>query len=313
MRFTFRQLEIFVEVAKDQNFRQTADRLGISQPTISNHIRALEERAGGRLFDRKRGSSARLLPHGKDLLVQAKALLHGADKVRFGEVRDGERKTLRVAAGAFIIDHLLRPALARYHMMEGLPNLQLILAEHRDDIPTLLRQRGADFGFYTGDLVNDRELTTKPLCEVRIGLYAAPELAETIDGAEAASAAPMIMAADDTPTDFWFQQILARNGIHPHNVVARSQYPDLILNLALSGTGLALLFEDQAERHWRKGRLAKLPFAFDASSRNLILSTRPTDGPAQKALNFLCEVVSGHATKAHSDWPQTLRMKNTTA
>jgi hypothetical protein len=43
MSITFRQLEIFVAAATDCNFRCTADRLGVSQPSISNQIRALEE------------------------------------------------------------------------------------------------------------------------------------------------------------------------------------------------------------------------------------------------------------------------------
>jgi len=33
MTITFRQIEVFVEAAKDNNFRKTADRLGISQPS----------------------------------------------------------------------------------------------------------------------------------------------------------------------------------------------------------------------------------------------------------------------------------------
>lgn len=35
MALTFRKLEVFVAVAEDGNFRRAADRLGISQPSVS--------------------------------------------------------------------------------------------------------------------------------------------------------------------------------------------------------------------------------------------------------------------------------------
>jgi LysR family transcriptional regulator, low CO2-responsive transcriptional regulator len=35
-RYTIRQLEVFVEAARDCNFARTAERLGISQPAVSD-------------------------------------------------------------------------------------------------------------------------------------------------------------------------------------------------------------------------------------------------------------------------------------
>ncbi len=48
----FKQIEAFVFVAKYKSFSRAAEKLLLSQPTISTHINTLEEELGVRLFDR---------------------------------------------------------------------------------------------------------------------------------------------------------------------------------------------------------------------------------------------------------------------
>src|ERR687886_690207 len=47
-----RQLAAFCAVVERRSFSQAADRLGVTQPAVSQQIRALEERLGRRLLDR---------------------------------------------------------------------------------------------------------------------------------------------------------------------------------------------------------------------------------------------------------------------
>jgi len=47
-----RELRIFLTLADELHFGHTAERLGISQPAVSEAVRALESRLGVRLFDR---------------------------------------------------------------------------------------------------------------------------------------------------------------------------------------------------------------------------------------------------------------------
>ena len=54
-----RQLEIFVKVAELKSFSKAAQALRLTQPTISEHIRTLEQELGVRLLDRLvRGAEA---------------------------------------------------------------------------------------------------------------------------------------------------------------------------------------------------------------------------------------------------------------
>ncbi len=48
----FRNMQIFVEVAREKSFRGAAENLGITNSTVSRRIADLESEVGLRLFDR---------------------------------------------------------------------------------------------------------------------------------------------------------------------------------------------------------------------------------------------------------------------
>jgi DNA-binding transcriptional LysR family regulator len=69
-----RQLEIFVKVAELGSFSRAADALFLTQPTVSEHIRTLEDELGVRLLDRL-GRGAAVTKGGALLLSYAKRIL----------------------------------------------------------------------------------------------------------------------------------------------------------------------------------------------------------------------------------------------
>ena len=48
---TLRRMEIFVAIVDEGSFAAAADRFGIAQPSVSEHIRTLERDVGGEVFD----------------------------------------------------------------------------------------------------------------------------------------------------------------------------------------------------------------------------------------------------------------------
>jgi DNA-binding transcriptional LysR family regulator len=93
-----RQLQYFVAVAEELNFRRAAERLLIAGPSLSQQIKTLERDLGVRLFDRDRRSvtltpaGTALLPHTRSLLERAEDLrsraarISGTEPVRLGYV-----------------------------------------------------------------------------------------------------------------------------------------------------------------------------------------------------------------------------------
>src|SRR5579863_6897341 len=77
-RTQFAELNAFVAVAERTNFARAAAQLGIAASTISQTIRALEERLGMRLLNRTTRSVS-LTDAGEKLLTQLRPLLDGFD------------------------------------------------------------------------------------------------------------------------------------------------------------------------------------------------------------------------------------------
>ncbi|MER7853830.1 LysR family transcriptional regulator [Streptomyces griseobrunneus] len=95
---TERHLEIFVALAEEEHFGAAAQRVGITQPPLSQGLRRLEALLGVRLFERERGvflteEGALLLPHARKAL----AALAGLRETGAREHADGRRLRLGLA------------------------------------------------------------------------------------------------------------------------------------------------------------------------------------------------------------------------
>lgn len=118
-RPSIRQIEYYVAIAEASSFRRAAQRLGVSQPTLTNQILALEEALGLQLFERSRAGTMatvagrELLPGARRLLEEFQGLIDQAESVSRGPAgtyRLGVTPTL----GPYLLPHVL-PALHRHY------------------------------------------------------------------------------------------------------------------------------------------------------------------------------------------------------
>nr|WP_245661087.1 LysR family transcriptional regulator [Streptomyces varsoviensis] len=91
-------MEIFVALAEEEHFGTAAQRVGITQPPLSQGLRRLEAMLGVRLFDRNRGvtltdEGALLLPHARRALAALTELREAGARER----ADGRRLRLGLA------------------------------------------------------------------------------------------------------------------------------------------------------------------------------------------------------------------------
>jgi DNA-binding transcriptional LysR family regulator len=109
-----RHLQYFNAVAETLNFHRAAERLHISQPTVSSQIRDLEEELGVELFVRG-GRQVRLTNIGELLLHKAKAML--AELTEFRELanqaNEGRTGTIRVGVDMGLTD-IIQSIVAEY-------------------------------------------------------------------------------------------------------------------------------------------------------------------------------------------------------
>lgn len=74
-----KRLEIFYQVVEQKSFSRAAEHLRISQPSVSEHMRLLEESLGEKLLDRL-GREVQPTPAGRVLLPYARRLLSQRDE-----------------------------------------------------------------------------------------------------------------------------------------------------------------------------------------------------------------------------------------
>jgi DNA-binding transcriptional LysR family regulator len=117
------QLRALVEVATAGSFTRAAEGLGVSQPTVSGAVSALEQRVGAPLLVRARrgvtltAAGRALLPHAQRALAVAADAEEAVDRAVAGE-----RLRLWMAAGEALGTYVLPDALAG--LRERMPSLE---------------------------------------------------------------------------------------------------------------------------------------------------------------------------------------------
>lgn len=123
-----RQLKYFVTVAEELSFVRAAQRLHMSQPPLSQHIKALEEELGVELLFRNR-REVRLTDAGRVFLAESRDLLARAQAVthRTRQAAGGEQAELRVGMATSALFHVLPRLLDR--LAEHLPGVRISVTD----------------------------------------------------------------------------------------------------------------------------------------------------------------------------------------
>jgi DNA-binding transcriptional LysR family regulator len=144
---TLRQLQYLVAVIDEGSFGRAAPELHVSQPTLSQQIRALEAEIGGPLMERL-ARGVRPTPAGEALLPPARAALAAAERARRAArmVLGLEAGELEIATVGTVALGVLPAVLRRWRSRHR--GRAVRVHEHRDG-PSLARavaEGGADLG-----------------------------------------------------------------------------------------------------------------------------------------------------------------------
>ncbi len=139
------QLRGFYYAARAKSISKAAQRMALSQPSVSLQIQALEHDLGTQLFER-RGPLIRLTSDGQTLLELARPLVEGVDSLEdeFASRRDSLlRGSVSIAAGGSTLQYILPPFIEtfvreypqidlRLHNVTGKAGLALLRAGEID-------------------------------------------------------------------------------------------------------------------------------------------------------------------------------------
>ena len=161
----FHQLRYFVEVARLGHFSRAAAACFVSQPSLSQQLRKLEDELGQPLIRRTR-QGARLTDFGAQLLPRARRILQEAEQIAGDAQAGGLEAGGKVVLGAIpTIAPYLLPSLMESCLVAH-PLMQLTLVEDTTaDLVEKLRLGQIDFALMSRPYPQEEHLESRTLFE----------------------------------------------------------------------------------------------------------------------------------------------------
>jgi DNA-binding transcriptional LysR family regulator len=171
VRYSLRQLQVFLATARHENLSRAAESLALSQSAASGSLRELETQFGIRLFDRV-GKRLRINELGLFLQPRAEALLEQAQELEEALAQGGTPGRLRVGATLTIGNYLAVGMIARFR--ESFPDAEVSLnvANTRTIAEQLVRFE-LDVGMIEGELSHP-DLEISPWRDDELVVFAPP-------------------------------------------------------------------------------------------------------------------------------------------
>jgi len=255
--FDFFRLKAFTAVVDEGGFTKAAERVGLSQPAITQSIRALESQAGMPLLvSLSRG--VRLTEAGQRVYDAAKkigAIAQDA-KQALEALRSGEAGRAVIGAGATISIFILPEIIESFRELH--PSISLaVLTGKTTEIRDLVLSGEADIGVITSPLRHP-DLEALPLYEDEMVLVAGkncrlpPEPSfQDLEGE------PLILFARGSGFRAYVDEIFRVNGFIP-TIAMESDSMEAIKRMAVVGLGSAIVPRVVAEPELDVGLLRTL-------------------------------------------------------
>lgn len=237
------ELTYFIEVASTLNVSRAAERLGLSQPTLSLAIQRLENNFGTPLLIRTK-SGVKLTHTGQKLVGYARNLINDWEKLRSEALKDEDEIRGRYTIGC-------HPSVALYSLHAVLPKL---LEENREldiklehDLSRKITEDVISFKIDFGIVVNPwdhPDLIIKPLCKDEVTLWTSkkPSVLQDPKSKEAV----LICDSELVQTQSILKQ-LSKHGLEFRRVLTSANL-EVVANLVASKAGIGILPGRVAQR-----------------------------------------------------------------
>lgn len=260
----------FYWAAKEQNLSRAAERLFVTQPSVSHAIRQLEEQLAVNLFHRgPRGVT--LTEEGQllyDYVDQAFHALESAERL-IGEQGRLLRGELRIGGGDSLIKHYLLPHLSRF--CSDYPDIHLNLVNGTTaEIIRLVKEGRIDFGIVRLP-VEDPALTALEAITVQDCFVAGEKYAhlakKPIPLAELQQH-PLILFTRTSTSRRFIQDFAASLGLTLEPEIELASV-DLLIAFAKAGMGISFVTRQFAKAELEAGTLVELTLAERIPSRKV--------------------------------------------
>ncbi|RFA26550.1 LysR family transcriptional regulator [Alkalilimnicola ehrlichii] len=258
MRYSFRQLEVFLAAAHYENITRAAESLSMSQSAASSALRDLEQQFDVQLFDRV-GKRLQVNELGRSLRPRAEALLEQARELEAALSGQSSFGHLKVGATLTIGNYLAVGIMARYMGEQAGATVSLEVA-NTATIAGKVSRFELDVGLIEGEL-HDPDLEVFPWRDDELIAFCAPShplaQCERLTDEDLLSAT-WILREPGSGTRQTFDR--AMHGLLPElNVLLELQHTEAIKRAVEAGLGIGCLSRVTLAEAFRRGSLVPLP------------------------------------------------------
>lgn len=286
--------KVFYYTAKLGSVTGAAGELSLSQPAVSQSLKALERNLGVSLFQRE-ARGVRLTAEGQLLYSYVEKgyeqIEQGVEKVT--AMLNLELGEVHIGASDMTLRFYLLPFLEKFH--ERFPGIKVIVA----NAPTpetlkLLRAGKIDFGVVSTPFEQGKDIHAEPVREIEDVFVAGRRFIsyknKMLDLQELEEL-PMIFLEENTSTRSYMNAYLSGNGIilQPEFELSTS---DMIVQFALRNLGIGCVVRDFAQEALESGLLFELRFNKMIPKREFCVVTgsrMPLSAAAGKLLEIMRE------------------------
>lgn len=256
MNVTFRQLRVFVEVARLGSVQRTAEALHLTPPAISLQIKEIESQVGQQLFDRT-GRRLSLSTAGEYFLVYARRLLSTLKEAedamaRFRRLESGRLTIGMVSSAKYFLPQLL----ARFHQEHPAIDVRLKLG-NREQLAQMMNVGEVDLAIM-GRPPLDFPSRAEPFAMHPHVLITAPShrfaQAESVPAAWLANE-PFIVREPSSGTRTALQEYLDEHRLKP-TFLMEMPSNEAIKQAVMAGLGVSLLSLHTIGLEWASGLIA---------------------------------------------------------
>ena len=266
----FRQLKSFVTVVEYKSFSKAADKLHIAQPTISTHVRQLEEELGSRLILRTT-KSIEITSQGWDAYRYASKILDLRDCI-IDNCTASAKSIIRIGASTIPATYILPNMLARF-AEESSETYFNVSQMNGQTVVDGVYDGQFDLGF-AGINAEREGVVCQPFCRNRMVIITPVterylNLQNAISPRELLLQEPVVLREKGSQKSA--NRYLLSLGINEEemNVVARVNDQETVKNMVATGMGISLISELAARDMVRARRLLKFELP-DFQAQNMI-------------------------------------------
>jgi DNA-binding transcriptional LysR family regulator len=261
---TIQQLESLVHLVAERNFSRAARKMVLTQPSLSKHIKNLEEAVGTRLVNRE-GAGVSLTSEGKLLFEFARKVLYLREDVKGRMVRLQDRSSgsISISASTLPATYILPYILSRFQKLH--PQIQTFVqsANSEDAIDMVLHQQ-SEMGFI-GKNPHSKKLHSEPLWQDRLILAVPADhhwTGTTAISVKDLMEAPFVMREKGSATrEILGEFLLEHAGIDVNqlNIVAEMGSSEAVKEAVIAGLGISVLSLHAVKRELDQGIIVEIP------------------------------------------------------